>query len=107
MGGPPRPRLSRARPELRHLQFPTSRNGLGDCERLSPRQVAELLGVTRPTVQSRIHRGTLPAAENGGRPWVRRDLLEQVEAARLGGRRGGHSRRPTADERAPWGLQVH
>jgi excisionase family DNA binding protein len=50
---------------------------------LSPRQVAELLGVTRPAVQGRIHRGTLPATENGGRFWVRRDLLEQVKAARL------------------------
>ena len=54
-----------------------------DHEWLSPRQVAELLGVTRPAVQGRIHRGTLPATENGGRFWVRRDLLEQFEAARL------------------------
>ena len=52
-------------------------------EWLSPRQVAQLLGVTRPAVQGRIHRGTLPATENGGRCWVWRDLLEQVEAARL------------------------
>ena len=52
-------------------------------EWLSPRQVAVLLGVTRPAVQGRIHRGTLPATENAGRFWVRRDLLEQVEAARL------------------------
>ena len=52
-------------------------------EWLSPRQVAELLGVTRPAVQGRIRRGTLPAVESGGRFWVRRDLLEQVEAARL------------------------
>jgi len=54
-----------------------------DHEWLSPRQVAGLLGVTRPAVQKRIHRGTLPATESGGRFWVRRDLLEQVEAARL------------------------
>jgi excisionase family DNA binding protein len=54
-----------------------------DPDRLSPRQVAELLGVTRPAVSGRIHRGTLPATENGGRFRVRRDLLEQVEAARL------------------------
>ncbi len=54
-----------------------------DHERLSPRQVAALLGVTRPAVQGRIHRSTLPATENGGRFWVRRDLLEQVEAAGL------------------------
>ena len=54
-----------------------------DHEWLSPRQVAELLGVTRPAVQSRIHRGKLPAVENGGRFWIRRDHLEQVEAARL------------------------
>lgn len=52
-------------------------------EWLSPRQVAELLGVTRPAVQGRIHRDRLPAVANGGRFWVRRDLLEQVEAARL------------------------
>jgi len=52
-------------------------------EWLSMREVAALLGVTRPAVQGRIHRGTLPAAENGGRFWVWRDLLEQVEAARL------------------------
>lgn len=54
-----------------------------DHEWLAPRQVAELLGVTRPAVQGRIHRGTLPATENGGRYWVRRDLLEQGEAARF------------------------
>jgi len=54
-----------------------------DHEWLSPRLVAELLGVTRPAVRGRIHRGTLPTVENGGRFWVRRDLLEQVEAARL------------------------
>ena len=30
-------------------------------EWLSPRQVAQLLGVTRPAVRSRVHRGTLPA----------------------------------------------
>jgi excisionase family DNA binding protein len=54
-----------------------------DHEWLSVPQVAALLGVTRPAVSGRIHRGTLPAVENGGRFWVRRDLLEQVEAARL------------------------
>lgn len=54
-----------------------------DHEWLSPRQVADLLGVTKPAVQGRINRGTLPATKNGGRFWVRRDLLEQVEAARL------------------------
>ena len=52
-------------------------------EWLSVPQVAALLGVTRPAVSGRIHRGTLPATENGGRFWVRRDRLEQVEAARL------------------------
>lgn len=52
-------------------------------EWLSPSQVAEMLGVTRPAVQGRINRGKLPAVQNGGRWWVRRDLLEQVEAARL------------------------
>ncbi len=50
---------------------------------LSPAHVATLLGVTPQAVRQRIHRGRLPAAENGGRLWVRRDHLEQVEAARL------------------------
>jgi excisionase family DNA binding protein len=68
----PRRRYQRAdhRPDTEH-------------EWLSPRQVAVLLGVTRPAVQVRIHRGKLPAVENGGRFWIRRDHLEQVEAARL------------------------
>ena len=69
---PVTPQVSARRPRPDH-----------EHEWLSPRQVAELLGVTRPAVQGRIHRGTLPAVENGGRFWVRRDLLEQVEAARL------------------------
>jgi len=47
------------------------------------RQVAGLLGVTRPAVRGRIHRGTLPAVENGVRFWVGRDHPEQAEAARL------------------------
>jgi hypothetical protein len=51
-----------------------------DLEWLSVPQVAELLGVTMPAVSGRIHRGTLPATENHGRFWVRRDLLEQVQA---------------------------
>jgi excisionase family DNA binding protein len=54
-----------------------------DHDWLSVRQVAQLLGVTRPAVQGRINRGKLPTVENGGRFWIRRDLLEQVEAARL------------------------
>ena len=54
-----------------------------DHEGLSPRRVAELLGVKTASGQGRIHRGTLPAEDNGGRFWVRRDHLEQVEAARL------------------------
>lgn len=54
-----------------------------DHEWLSPRWVAELLRVTRPAVMGRIHRGKLPAVENGGRFRRRQDLLEQVEAARL------------------------
>ncbi len=44
-------------------------------EWLSSGQVAALLGVTRLAVRGRVHRGTLPAVENGGRFWVRRDLL--------------------------------
>ena len=52
-------------------------------EWLSPRQVANLLGVTSQGLRHRIHRETLPAVETGRRLWVRRDLLEQVEAARL------------------------
>lgn len=50
---------------------------------LTPRQVAQLLGVTRPAVIGRITRERLPAVRTGRRYWVRRDLLEQVEAARL------------------------
>ena len=52
-------------------------------EWLSTRQVAELLGVTKPAVIGRITRERLPAVRNGGRLWVRRDCFEQVEAARL------------------------
>lgn len=52
-------------------------------EWLSIREVAELVGVTRPAIQGRIHRGRLPAVENGGRYWVRADHLELVERARL------------------------
>jgi predicted DNA-binding transcriptional regulator AlpA len=54
-----------------------------DHEWLSVPQVAQLLGVTRPAVASRIKRERLPATESHGRWWVRRDLLEQVEGARL------------------------
>jgi excisionase family DNA binding protein len=36
-------------------------------EWLSVPQVAQLLGVTRPAVSGRIHRGKLPATEKGGR----------------------------------------
>ena len=54
-----------------------------DHDWLSTRQVAQLLGVTAPVVVGRITRDKLPAVRNGGRLWVRRDLLEQVEAARL------------------------
>jgi hypothetical protein len=57
---------------------------------LSPRQVAGLLGVTSYSVRRRIYRDRLPAVKSGGRLWVRRDLLEQVEAARLVGK----TRRP-------------
>lgn len=52
-------------------------------EWLSPREVAKLLGVTRTAVSRRIRTGRLPGVVNGGRQWVRRDHLEQVEAARL------------------------
>lgn len=48
---------------------------------LSVRQVAELLGVTRPAVMGRIHRERLPAVEKGGRFWVRRDLLASRSCA--------------------------
>lgn len=50
---------------------------------LSPRQVAALLGVSPQAITRRIRTDRLPAVENGGRHWVRRDHLEQVEAARL------------------------
>ena len=48
-----------------------------------PRQVAELVGITKPAVLKRIHRGKLPAVQGGGRFWVRYDHLELVERARL------------------------
>jgi excisionase family DNA binding protein len=54
-----------------------------DHDWLSPKQVAALLGVTATAVRQRLRRGRLPATESGGRWWIRRDLLEQVEAARL------------------------
>jgi hypothetical protein len=38
-----------------------------DHEWLSVRQVAELVGITRPAVMGRIHRERVPAVENGGR----------------------------------------
>ena len=52
-----------------------------DHEWLSPREVAQLLGVATFSVRRRIHRDRLPAS--GGRLLVRRDHLEMVEAARL------------------------
>lgn len=52
-------------------------------EWLSPREVAELLGVTPQAVTRRIRTQRLPGVEHRGRQWVRRDHLEQVEAARL------------------------
>jgi excisionase family DNA binding protein len=57
-----------------------------DHEWLTASQVDRLLGVTRPAVTKRIQRERLPAVQSGGRWWVRRDLLEQVEAARLAAR---------------------
>ena len=78
----------------------TPRRGLGrtngdrrpDAEHdwLSVPQVAELLGVSRPAVASRIKRERLPATQSGGRHWVRADHLELVERARLASR----TRRP-------------
>ena len=50
---------------------------------LSLGEVAGLLGVTKAAVRQRIRRRKLPAVESGARLWARRDLLEQVEAARL------------------------
>jgi excisionase family DNA binding protein len=52
-------------------------------EWLTPSQVANLLGVTPPAVMKRIHRGRLPATKNNGRYYVRADLLELIERARL------------------------
>jgi excisionase family DNA binding protein len=52
-------------------------------EWLSGKEVAELLGVSREAVSQRVRRGRLPVVIIGRRHWIRRDLLEQVEAARL------------------------
>jgi len=73
----PKPKPDRKRVELR----PDS-----DHDWLSPREVAQLVGITPQAVIKRIHRERLPATEKDGRWWVRRDLLEQVEAARLAGK---------------------
>jgi hypothetical protein len=39
--------------------------------------------VTKPAIIGRITREKLQAIKNGGRLWVRRDLLEMAEADRL------------------------
>jgi excisionase family DNA binding protein len=70
-----------ARPPRRYQRV--DHRPAAEHEWLSIREVAALLGVTGPAVMGRIHRERLPAVQNGGRWWVRRDLLEQVEAARL------------------------
>lgn len=57
-------------------------------EWLSPREVAELLGVTPQAVTRRIRTERLPGVEHGGRQWVRRDHLELVGAARLARKTG-------------------
>ena len=57
---------------------------------LTPSEVGRLIGMTQQGVLARARRGALPATRNGGRWWIRRDHLEQVEAARLVGR----TRRP-------------
>ena len=76
-----------------------------------PREVAELLGVTRPAVQGRIHRGTLPAVENGGGSWFVGIHPEQVEAARAGAHdapplvgRTGPLAGAAGSQRSSWGT---
>ena len=54
-----------------------------DHDWLAVREVARLVGITQQGVLARIRRETMPATQSGGRWWIRRDLLEQNEAARL------------------------
>jgi hypothetical protein len=72
-----------------------------DHDWLTRCKVAKLLSVTIQGVRHRIHRGKLPAVENGGRLWVRRDLLEQVEAARLAAGLGGPGKGPPSGHAHP------
>jgi hypothetical protein len=51
---------------------------------LSPREAAEQLGRTPEAVLARIHRDRLPAVWQGGRWWIREDVLTIIEAGRLG-----------------------
>jgi excisionase family DNA binding protein len=77
-----RPRRAPTRPKHRvdHRPDPAV---YGNRDWLSPAQVAQLLGITKQAVTGRIRRGRLPAVECGGRWWIRRDHLEQIEAAWL------------------------
>ena len=46
-------------------------------------EVSRLLGITSAAVHQRARRERLPAKLSDGLRWIRRDHLEQVEAARL------------------------
>ncbi|MDP9269589.1 MAG: helix-turn-helix domain-containing protein [Chloroflexota bacterium] len=65
-------------------------------ELLTPRQVADALGVTPRTVQRWIAQGRLPATRVGGRERVSRSSLEQVTGATA-----------TAGGRAPGARPIH
>ena len=54
-----------------------------DHDWLTPAQAGRVVAITAMGIHQRIRRERLPAVKNQGRWWVRRDLLEQVEAARL------------------------
>lgn len=52
-------------------------------EWLTPSQAGRLVGITAQGIHKRIHRQRLPAVIHHDRWWIRRDHLEQIEAARL------------------------
>lgn len=77
----------KAEREARDSRAPTSRAADrrpdGNHDWLTVAQVAQLVGLSEVGVRKRIARERVPAVRHRGRWWIRRDLLEQVEAARL------------------------
>lgn len=52
-----------------------------DHDGLTPAQAGRVVGITAQAIHQRIRRETLPAVQNQGRWWIRRDRLELVEHA--------------------------